>query len=62
MRMMKKEEIRFYQFGLRYRFSDKFNVNWSFNPSFSNNETGFAGKTVPIFSSEEDKEIPTKML
>lgn len=31
-------------FGLRYRFSDKFNVNWSFNPSFSNNETGFAGK------------------
>ncbi|MET3536082.1 DUF5916 domain-containing protein [Chryseobacterium limigenitum] len=34
----------FTNFGLRYRFSDKFNVNWSFNPSFSNNETGFAGK------------------
>lgn len=31
-------------FGLRYRFSDRFNVNWSFNPNFSNNETGFAGK------------------
>ncbi|WP_299183337.1 DUF5916 domain-containing protein, partial [uncultured Chryseobacterium sp.] len=34
----------FTNFGLRYRFSDKFNVHWSFNPSFSNNETGFAGK------------------
>ena len=33
------------EFGLRYRFSDKFNVNWEFNPSFSNNETGFAGKS-----------------
>lgn len=35
----------FTNFGLRYRFSDRFNVNWSFNPSFSNNETGFAGKS-----------------
>lgn len=35
----------FTNFGVRYRFSDKFNVNWSFNPSFSNNETGFAGKS-----------------
>ncbi|ROH97583.1 DUF5916 domain-containing protein [Chryseobacterium daecheongense] len=34
----------FTNFGLRYRFSDKFNVHWTFNPSFSNNETGFAGK------------------
>ncbi|SIQ28414.1 Carbohydrate family 9 binding domain-like [Chryseobacterium sp. RU37D] len=32
------------EFGIRYRFSDKFNINWNFNPSFSNNETGFAGK------------------
>lgn len=31
-------------FGLRYRFSDKFNAHWTINPSFSNNETGFAGK------------------
>lgn len=34
----------FTNFGLRYRFSDRFNVHWSFNPSFSNNENGFAGK------------------
>ncbi|GAB0157294.1 hypothetical protein CHRYSEOSP005_25660 [Chryseobacterium sp. Alg-005] len=34
----------FTNFGLRYRFSDKFNMHWTFNPSFSNNETGFAGK------------------
>lgn len=32
------------EFGIRYRFSDKFNVSWDFNPDFSNNETGFAGK------------------
>lgn len=31
-------------FYLRYRFSDKFNTVWKFNPAFSNNETGFAGK------------------
>lgn len=29
---------------LRYRFSDKFNATYSFNPNFSNNERGFAGK------------------
>lgn len=28
---------------LRYRFNDKFNVIWQFNPVFSNNEVGFAG-------------------
>lgn len=28
---------------LKYRFSDKFSTSYSFNPSFSNNETGFAG-------------------
>ena len=28
---------------LRYRFNDKFNVIWQFNPVFSNNEIGFAG-------------------
>lgn len=29
---------------LRYRFSDQLNMVWRFNPSFSNNEIGFAGK------------------
>lgn len=29
---------------LRYRFSDKFKAIWQINPTFSNNETGFAGK------------------
>ena len=29
---------------LRYRFSDKFKAIWRINPTFSNNETGFAGK------------------
>ena len=28
---------------LRYRFNDKFNVIWQFNPVFSNKEVGFAG-------------------
>ncbi|QDP86704.1 carbohydrate binding family 9 domain-containing protein [Chryseobacterium sp. SNU WT5] len=28
---------------LKYRFSDKFSTSYSFSPSFSNNETGFAG-------------------
>ena len=36
-------------FYLRYRFSDKFKTVWQFNPAFSNNEIGFAGK--------EDNEI-----
>jgi len=30
---------------LRYRASDKMNLVWQFNPVFSNNEIGFAGKT-----------------
>ncbi len=29
---------------LRYRFSDKFKTIWNFSATFSNNETGFAGK------------------
>lgn len=29
---------------LRYRATDKINLVWQFNPSFSNNEIGFAGK------------------
>lgn len=29
---------------LRYRFSDRFKAMWNFNATFSNNETGFAGK------------------
>ena len=29
---------------LRYRASDKVNLEWKFNPVFSNNEVGFAGK------------------
>jgi len=29
---------------LRYRASDKLNLIWQFNPVFSNNEVGFAGK------------------
>ena len=36
-------------FYLRSRFSDKFKTVWQFNPAFSNNEIGFAGK--------EDNEI-----
>lgn len=31
-------------FYLRYRFSDKFKAIWKFNSTFSNNETGYAGK------------------
>ncbi len=29
---------------MRYRFSDKFNVFWQIQPSFSNNEKGYVGK------------------
>lgn len=31
---------------LRYRASDKLNLVWQFNPDFSNNEVGFAGKNA----------------
>lgn len=31
---------------LRYRFSDRMSLSWNLSPSFSNNETGFAGKNA----------------
>ena len=41
---------------IRYRASDQLNLVWDFDPVFSNNEMGFAGKNSdPIFMGKRQR-------